>query len=199
MPKAFLIRKKISARELYLSSTQWRPVTPPPSPDDDDAAKDQPLNLTANGPRSPVTSSTSAAAAQPAPAHAQSPQRVTSSSTAVVSPRYHPVYSAVDHHARGNPMLSSPSSGIGSDNELDLSMKGTCQPRACVAISALIVRCIGVRYADPVNGHRALPLNYHKSSEARFGSGSCSPHSTAAGKQRASCKTMAVARSVRRP
>lgn len=43
MPKAFLIRKNISAKELYLSS-QWRPVTPPPSPDDEDD-KDQPLNL----------------------------------------------------------------------------------------------------------------------------------------------------------
>ena len=43
MPKAFLIRKSISAKELYLSF-QWRPVSPPPSPEDDDD-KDQPLNL----------------------------------------------------------------------------------------------------------------------------------------------------------
>ena len=46
MPKAFLIRKNMSARELYSLSSQWRPVTPPPSPDEDEAAKDQPLNLT---------------------------------------------------------------------------------------------------------------------------------------------------------
>lgn len=47
MPKAFLIRKNISARELFLSS-QWQPVTPPPSPEDEDD-KDQPLNLSING------------------------------------------------------------------------------------------------------------------------------------------------------
>lgn len=51
MPKAFLIRKSISAKELYLSF-QWRPVSPPPSPEDDDD-KDQPLNLT-TGPQSAV-------------------------------------------------------------------------------------------------------------------------------------------------
>ena len=43
MPKAFLIRKSISAKELYLSF-QWRPVSPPPSPEDEDE-KEQPLNL----------------------------------------------------------------------------------------------------------------------------------------------------------
>lgn len=31
MPKAFLIRKKLSGRDPY----HWRPVTPPPSPDED--------------------------------------------------------------------------------------------------------------------------------------------------------------------
>lgn len=50
MPKAFLIRKSISAKELYLSF-QWRPVSPPPSPDEDDD-KDQPLNLSTDRPSS---------------------------------------------------------------------------------------------------------------------------------------------------
>lgn len=59
MPKAFLIRKNISAKELYLtSSAQWRPVTPPPSPDDDDD-KDQPLNLSTSNKQSTLSSSPS--------------------------------------------------------------------------------------------------------------------------------------------
>jgi len=39
MPKAFLIRKKLSGRDPY----HWRPVTPPPSPDDD--SNDAPIQL----------------------------------------------------------------------------------------------------------------------------------------------------------
>lgn len=57
MPKAFLIRKNISARELFLSS-QWQPVTPPPSPEDEDD-KDQPLNLSTHGHNSYPSSSSS--------------------------------------------------------------------------------------------------------------------------------------------
>lgn len=49
MPKAFLIRKNISAKELY-HSIQWQPVTPPPSPDDDE---DQPLNLSSSARSTP--------------------------------------------------------------------------------------------------------------------------------------------------
>lgn len=60
MPKAFLIRKSISAKELYLSF-QWRPVSPPPSPEDDDD-KDQPLNLTTGPHQSHAPSSTTTAA-----------------------------------------------------------------------------------------------------------------------------------------
>ncbi|KAI1306513.1 Transcriptional regulator ovo [Halotydeus destructor] len=129
MPKAFLIRKKISARELYLSS-QWRPVTPPPSPDDDDANQPQPLNLTAN----PRIVTTAAAAVVPtsaqyapisapvAPTNLGSPlpprRESTCDSGRGSSPGRHSVYD--DHR---HPTLSSPSSGFCSDNELDLSMK----------------------------------------------------------------------------
>ena len=35
MPKAFLIRKNISAKDFF-NTQQWRPVTPPPSPEDED-------------------------------------------------------------------------------------------------------------------------------------------------------------------
>lgn len=49
MPKAFLIRKKINAKDFF-NTQQWRPVTPPPSPEDDISPIDhsQPLNLMIN-------------------------------------------------------------------------------------------------------------------------------------------------------
>ncbi|RWS31569.1 hypothetical protein B4U80_07658 [Leptotrombidium deliense] len=95
MPKAFLIRKKISAKDFFLSQ-QWRPDTPPPSPEDEDSAKDnnQPLNLITNNNHNKVNS------------------EVIEKDTAKDL--------SVDRQCYSGAILTSPSSGICSDNELEI-------------------------------------------------------------------------------
>lgn len=94
MPKAFLIRKNISARELghYLSSqtvSQWQPVTPPPSPEDEDD-KDQPLNLSTHGHSHNSYSSSSASSSSSSSPSTVVPQRVPVIKSPTILNRYHP-------------------------------------------------------------------------------------------------------------
>jgi hypothetical protein len=87
MPRAFLIRKKLTGRD------HWRPVTPPPSPDEDDNSIKK-YNIKEDGVISLKTTK-------------DSPLKVDNSLTHAFSPSYSGV------------ILSSPSSCCTSDSDND--------------------------------------------------------------------------------
>ncbi|RWS16142.1 protein ovo-like isoform X2 [Dinothrombium tinctorium] len=98
MPKAFLIRKKISAKDFFLTQ-QWRPDTPPPSPDDDPSVKDnnQPLNL--------ITSNN---------------HNNHNATSAVITAKDIAKDLSVDRQTYDGAILTSPLSGVNSDNEIEI-------------------------------------------------------------------------------